>query len=102
MGRSLSDIMSAKSGDWKAEQFERLWYGRSAKGENPVKAAKFRQYMREHVRQKVPDIKSVNRRIESKDGGGVHLDENRFFTKEYCRKYWMGELQEEIREAESY
>ncbi len=102
MGRSLSDIMSAKSGDWKAEHFERLWYGRSAKGENPVKAAKFRQYMREHVRQKVPDIKSVNRRRESKEGGGVHMDENRFFTKEYCRKYWMGELQEEIREAESY
>ena len=103
MGGSLSDYMSAKSGDWKAEQFERLWNGRSVKGDNPVKAAKFRQYMREHVRQKVPDIKSVSsRRQERKEGGGVHMDENRFFTKEYCRKYWMGELQEEIREAESY
>ena len=98
MGRSLSDTMSGKSGDWKAEQFERLWYGKSAKGENPVKAAKFRQYMREHVRQKVPDIKSVSRKRAETigDGGGVHMNENRYFTKEYCLKYWMGELQEVI------
>lgn len=103
MGRPLSDTMSGKSGDWKAEQFERLWHGRSAKGENPVKAAKFRQYMREHVRQKIPDIKSVSsRRTERKEGSGVHMDENRFFTKEYCFKYWMGDLQQEIRDAESY
>lgn len=103
MGGSLSDYMSTDSSDWKAEQFERLWYGRTAKGENPVKAAKFRQYIREHVRQKVPDIKSVSRRrAERKEGGGVHLNEARYFTKEYCFKYWMGELQAEIREAETY
>jgi len=54
--------LSDESGDWKGEQFERLWHGRNAKGENPVKAAKFRQYMREHVRQKIPDIKSVSRK----------------------------------------
>ncbi|PXY70765.1 MAG: hypothetical protein CXX83_00805 [Methanobacteriota archaeon] len=103
MGRSLSDILSGEQGDWKAEQFERLWHGRSAKGENPVKASKFRQYIREHVRQKIPDVKSVSRRRDQrKEGSSGHMDESRYFSKEYCRKYWMGELQAEIREAESY
>ena len=103
MARSLSDILSGEQGDWKAEQFERLWHGKSAKGENPVKAAKFRQYIREHVKQKIPDVKSVSRRRDQrKEGTAGHMDESRYFSKEYCRKYWMGVLQDEIREAESY
>ncbi|PXF21209.1 MAG: hypothetical protein CXX72_03815 [Methanobacteriota archaeon] len=95
--------MSDETGDWKGEQFERLWHGRNAKGNNPVKAAKFRQYIREHVRQKIPDIKSVSRKRQmTKEGSSGHIDESRYLSKEYCRKYWMGELQQEIRDAETY
>ena len=71
--------MSDSSFDSKEEQFDNLWDGRSPKGYNRTKSAKFRQYIREHVRQK-----------------------GRPLTRENCKKYWLGELQKEIRESETF
>ena len=65
--------------DDKALQFDRLWEGITPKGVNRSKALKFRQYIREHVRQKKVAM-----------------------TRENCEKYWMGELQKEMREAETF
>ena len=64
--------------DDKAMQFERLWEGYTPKGENRSKALKFRQYILEHVRQM-----------------------RRPLNKENARRYWMGELQQEIAEREN-
>ena len=63
--------------DDKAEQFERLWDGMTPKGINRTKALKFRQYILEHVRQT-----------------------KRPLTRENARKYWMGQLQQEINSVE--
>ena len=49
------------------------------KGINRTKALKFRQYILEHVRQT-----------------------KRPLTRENARKYWMGQLQQEIKDAESF
>ena len=38
--------------DEKLARFERLWDGVTPKGQNRIKALKFRQYMRNHVMQK--------------------------------------------------
>ena len=61
----------------KEEQFEKLWEGETPKGYNRTKALKFRQYILEHVRQT-----------------------RRPLTRENAKKYWMGELQKEMRDAE--
>ena len=63
----------------KAEQFERLWEGVTPKGINRPKSLKFRQYILEHVRQL-----------------------QRPLNRENARKYWMGELQKEIKDAETF
>ena len=63
----------------KEEQFERLWDGITPKGVNRSKALKFRQYILEHVRQT-----------------------RRTLNKENARKYWMGILQQEIAEQDSF
>ena len=65
--------------DDKAEQFDRLWDGMTPKGINRTKALKFRRYILEHVRQT-----------------------KRPLTRENARKYWMGQLQQEIKDAESF
>ena len=46
---------------------------------NRSKSLKFRQYIREHVRQKRVAL-----------------------TRENCEKYWMGELQKELHDAETF
>ena len=71
--------MSAPVYDDKAEQFDRLWDGITPKGVNRTKALKFRQYILEHVRQT-----------------------RRPLTRQNAKKYWMGQLQAEIRDAESF
>ena len=63
----------------KEEQFERLWAGTTPKGVNRSKALKFRQYILEHVRQT-----------------------RRTLNKENAKKYWMGILQQEIAEQDSF
>ena len=63
----------------KAEQFDRLWDGITPKGVNRTKALKFRQYILEHVRQT-----------------------RRTLNRENARKYWMGILQQEIAEQDSF
>tara|TARA_B100000282_G_C31554041_1_gene408846 strand:- start:99 stop:314 length:216 start_codon:yes stop_codon:yes gene_type:complete len=63
----------------KEEQFERLWDGITPKGVNRSKALKFRQYILEHVRQT-----------------------RRTLNKENAKKYWMGILQQEIAEQDSF
>ena len=72
-------VMEDVTYDDKAEQFERLWDGMTPKGINRNKALKFRQYILEHVRQT-----------------------KRPLTRENARKYWMGQLQQEIKDAESF
>ena len=71
--------MSDEEFDSKREQFSTLWDGVTPKGVNRTKALKFRQYIREHVRQKRVAL-----------------------TRENCEKYWMGELQKEMRDAETF
>ena len=44
--------MSDEEFDTKRAQFSNLWDGITPKGVNRTKALKFRQYIREHVRQK--------------------------------------------------
>ena len=68
--------MAVKFND-KADQFEKLWEGETPKGYNRTKSLKFRQYILEHVRQT-----------------------RRPLTRENAKKYWMGTLQEELRDAE--
>lgn len=63
----------------KEEQFERLWDGITPKGVNRSKALKFRQYILEHVRQT-----------------------RRTLNKENAKKYWLGILQQEIAEQDSF
>ena len=89
--------------DDKLERFERLWDGVTPKGINRSKSIKFRQYMRQHVLQKfhkrkksqwaTADKGHFNHSFSSKD---------QFLTKQNCRKYWMGELQKEIRDSETF
>ena len=87
----------------KLDLFERLWDGVTPKGINRSKSIKFRQYMRQHVLQKfhkrrkdqwaTADKGHFNHSFSSKD---------QFLTKENCRRYWMGELQKEIRDSETF
>ena len=72
------DTMSGAFND-KEEQFDRLWDGITPKGTNRTKAFKFRQYILEHVRQT-----------------------RRPLTRANAKKYWMGQLQKEIKESESF
>lgn len=79
VGRLLGvDTMSGAFND-KEEQFDRLWDGITPKGVNRTKAFKFRQYILEHVRQT-----------------------RRPLTRANAKKYWMGQLQREIKESESF
>ena len=71
--------MSDEEFDTKREQFSNLWDGITPKGVNRTTALKFRQYIREHVRQKRVAL-----------------------TRENCEKYWMGELQKELHDAETF
>ena len=71
--------MSEETFDSKRAQFSNLWDGITPKGVNRTKSLKFRQYIREHVRQT-----------------------GRALTKENCEKYWMGELQKEMRDDETF
>ena len=71
--------MSDEEFDTKREQFSNLWDGVTPKGVNRTKALKFRQYIREHVRQKKVAL-----------------------TRKNCEKYWRGELQKEMRDAETF
>ena len=66
--------MSDEDFDTKREQFNNLW-----DSSNRTKKLKFRQYIREHVRQKRVAL-----------------------TRENCEKYWMGELQKEMLDAETF
>ena len=66
--------MSDEDFDTKREQFNNLW-----DSPNRTKKLKFRQYIREHVRQKRVAL-----------------------TRENCEKYWMGELQKELHDAETF
>ena len=66
--------MSDEDFDTKREQFNNLW-----DSSHRTKKLKFRQYIREHVRQKRVAL-----------------------TRENCEKYWMGELQKEMRDAETF
>ena len=66
--------MSDEDFDTKREQFNNLW-----DSSNRTKKLKFLQYIREHVRQKRVAL-----------------------TRENCEKYWMGELQKEMRDAETF
>jgi hypothetical protein len=72
-------IMSDSPFNDKEEQFDRLWDGMTPKGVNRNKSLKFRQYILEHVRQT-----------------------RRPMNKENALKYWMGDLQREIAEADNY
>jgi len=56
-----------------------LWDGITPKGINRNKSLKFRQYILEHVRQM-----------------------RRPLTRDNARKYWMGQLQAEIKERDNY
>lgn len=71
--------MSDEAFDTKREQFNNLWDGITPKGVNRTKSLKFRQYIREHVRQT-----------------------GRAMTRENSEKYWMGELQKEMLDAETF
>jgi hypothetical protein len=71
--------MDDEAFDTKREQFSNLWDGITPKGVNRTKALKFRQYVREHVRQTRREMNRTN-----------------------CEKYWMGELQKEMRDAETF
>ena len=71
--------MSEAPFDDKEEQFERMWDGVTPKGINRTKALKFRQYILEHVRQL-----------------------RRPLTRENAMRYWLGELQAEVRDNEGF
>ena len=89
--------------DGKLEQFERLWEGVTPNGINRQKSLKFQQYMKQHVLQKFH--KKTNDQFASANNG--HFNHNfsskdQFLTKENCKKYWMGGLQKEIKESETF
>ena len=65
--------------DTKEEQFDRLWRGETPKGINRSKSLRFRQYILQHIalKQRPP-------------------------TRENALKYWMGDLQREIRDSERF
>ncbi|HIC49963.1 MAG: hypothetical protein CXX69_01235 [Candidatus Thalassarchaeum betae] len=89
--------------DDKLECFERLWEGVTPKGVNRSKGLKFRQYMRQHVLQKFH--KRRKNQFASADKGHYNhsfSSKDQYLTKENCRKYWMGELQREIRDSETF
>ena len=65
--------------DDKELQFDRLWEGITPKGVNRTKAMKFRQYILEHVRQM-----------------------RRPLNRENAKKYWMGILQAEIKDRDTF
>ena len=71
--------MSEAQFDDKGEQFDRMWEGMNPKGVNRTKALKFRQYILEHVRQM-----------------------RRPLTRENAKRYWLGELQAEVRDGERF
>ena len=77
--------MSDEEFDTMREQFNNLWDGITPKGVNRSKMLKFRQYIREHVRQKLGKSKGKDQ-----------------LNRENCEKYWMGELQKEMHEAETF
>ena len=87
----------------KEARAERLWAGETPKGVNRTKALKFRQYMRQHVLQKYH--KRRKEQFASADKGHYNhsfTSKHMFLTKENCRKYWMGELQQQIKDSESF
>ena len=88
--------------DEKLEQFERLWEGVTPNGINRQKSLKFQQYMKQQVLQKFH--KKTNDQFASVDKGHFNhnFSSNQFLTKENCKKYWMGELQKEIEESETF
>ena len=89
--------------DDKLERFERLWDGVTPKGVNRSKSLKFRQYMRQHVLQKFHK-KSKDQYASADKGHYNHSfsSKDQYLTKENCRMYWMGELQREIRDSETF
>lgn len=77
--------------------------GKHPRGVNRTKALKFRQYMKQHVLQKYH--KRRKEQFASADKGHYNhsfTSKHMFLTKENCRKYWMGELQQEIKDSESF
>ena len=89
--------------DDKLESFERLWEGVTPEGVNRSKGLKFRQYMRQHVLQKFH--KRRKNQFASADKGHYNhsfSSKDQYLTKVNCRKYWMGELQREIRDSETF
>ena len=89
--------------DDKLVRFERLWDGVTPKGVNRSKSLKFRQYMRQHVLQKFHK-KSKDQYASADKGHYNHSfsSKDQYLTKVNCRKYWMGELQREIRDSETF
>ena len=103
---TLLTLKNTKPGPWekfKLERFEKLWEGVTPKGVNRTKALKFRQYMRNHVLQKFHK-RSKEQWANADKGHYNHgfSSKDQFLTKDNCRKYWMGELQKDIREAETW
>ena len=89
--------------DGKLERFERLWEGATPKGVNRTKALKFRQYMRNHVLQKFHKRKPTQfTSVQDNHYNHNFSRKEHFLTKENCKKYWMGELQAEIKESENF
>ena len=86
--------------DEKLARFEKLWEGITPKGVNRTKALKFRQYMRNHVLQKFQKRRDQYQRADNNRYFHNFSSKEQFLTEENCRKYWMGELQKEIAEAE--
>ena len=99
----IRDRQMSDDFDGKLERFERLWEGVTPKGINRTKALKFRQYMRNHVLQKFHK-RSKEQWANADKGHYNHgfSSKDQFLTKDNCRKYWMGELQKDIREAETW
>ncbi len=89
--------------DDKEKRFDDLWDGVTPKGINRSKSIRFRQYMRQHVLQK------FHKRQKGQFASAVdnHFNhsfssKDQFLTKENCKRYWMGELQKEISESETF
>ena len=84
--------------DEKGSQFDKLW-----DSENRSKRLKFRQYMKNHVLQKFH--KRNQEQTSTADKGHYNhsfSSDDQFLTRENCKKYWMGELQKEIKDAETF
>tara|TARA_B110000881_G_C18431675_1_gene441224 strand:- start:21 stop:290 length:270 start_codon:yes stop_codon:yes gene_type:complete len=84
--------------DEKESQFDRLW-----DSDNRSKRLKFRQYMKNHVLQKFH--KRNKEQFATADKGHYNhsfSSDDQFLTKENCKKYWMGQLQKEIQDAETF